>query len=203
MSTIGKAEYQVKILLIGDSGSGKTSTVVKYSSDTFRPTAIATIGIDFKIKHLLIKIGGVDKLVKLQIWDTAGQERFRTITQSYYRGANIIVIIYDITDRKSFEGVQYWIKDIAMKTSTDFSKILVGNKIDIADKRQVSYEEGANIAKETSAIFFETSAKDGTGINEMFLCAAQNAMKSKLNVNSLIFPPVNPNPKPKPPSVCC
>lgn len=201
MTAIGRAEYKVKILLIGDSGSGKTSIVLKYSADTFSPTTIATIGIDLKIKNLSMKIGGVNKLVRLQIWDTAGQERFRTITQSYYCGANTIVIIYYVTDRKSFEGIRYWITDITMKASTDFSKILVGNKINIADRRQVSYEEGAKLAKETGANFFETSAKDGTGIHEMFLCAAQNAMKSKLDLNSLIFPLVKPNPKQ--PSGCC
>lgn len=104
---------QIKLLMIGDSGVGKTCLLLRYAKDSFAPTYITTIGIDFKIKDLTVKLkSGEEKNVKMQIWDTAGQERFRTITTSYFRGAQGILLVYDVTDRKSFDSIRNWVTQL-------------------------------------------------------------------------------------------
>jgi Ras-related protein Rab-8A len=129
---------------------------------------LTTIGIDFKIKTITI---GKDK-IRLQIWDTAGQEKFKTITQTYYRGAMGIVLTYAINERESFEDIENWVKQIKMHASDNVTKVLVGNKSDIED-RQVSHAEGERLAGELGIKFFETSAKTGTNIEELFYFMAE------------------------------
>ncbi|CAI8508421.1 hypothetical protein ACO0OL_000645 [Hanseniaspora opuntiae] len=156
-----------KILLIGDSGVGKSSLLVRFVDENFSPSFITTIGIDFKIK--VIDING--KRIKLQLWDTAGQERFRTITTSYYRGADGVVLVYDVLDEKTlFDARDVWYNTIMENALPDCQLMLVGNKADDSedDKRQVSYEDGESLAKSLGMNFMEASAKDNKNVDEVF-----------------------------------
>lgn len=163
-------DYLFKLLLIGDSGVGKTSILFKFSEDTFSPAFISTIGIDFKIRT--IEVDG--KKIKLQVWDTAGQERFRTITTAYYRGAMGIMLVYDVSLLKSFENISNWIRNIEMHATQDVELMILGNKCDIADKRQVSKEKGEQLALQHSIKFMETSAKASINIEEAFTTLARD-----------------------------
>ncbi|CAH8504494.1 unnamed protein product [Schistosoma guineensis] len=153
-----------KILLIGDSGVGKTCLLVRYVEESFVPTFISTIGIDFKIKTIELE----GKKIKLQIWDTAGQERFHTITSSYYRGAMGIMLIYDITSRQTFDNIQTWMNRTFSLASNEVEKLLIANKCDMAHNRVVSYEEGWRKAEEYGIGFLETSAKSSTNVHKAF-----------------------------------
>ncbi|XP_036411335.1 ras-related protein Rab-13-like [Megalops cyprinoides] len=161
-------DYLYKLLLIGDSGVGKTCLIIRFAEDSFNSTFISTIGIDFKVKTIEVE----GKKVKLQIWDTAGQERFKTITTAYYRGAMGIVLVYDITDVKSFENIQNWLKSIKENASAGVSRMLLGNKCDIEAKRKVSKERGEKLAKDHGIRFFETSAKSSINVEEAFISFA-------------------------------
>ncbi|KAK7572140.1 hypothetical protein V9T40_014612 [Parthenolecanium corni] len=163
-------DYLFKLLLIGDSGVGKTSVLFRFSEDAFNTTFISTIGIDFKIRT--IEMDG--KRIKLQIWDTAGQERFRTITTAYYRGAMGIILVYDVTDAKTFENIKNWIRNIEENASADVEKILLGNKCELEDRRQVTKERGERLAVEHGIKFLETSAKTGANVEEAFLTLARD-----------------------------
>merc|ERR1712130_601928 len=131
---------------------------------------MGTIGIDFKIKNIEID----DKRIKLQIWDTAGQERFRTITTSYFRGAQGIVLVYDVTDRRSFESIRNWISQIQQHADVHVNKILVGNKCDMLDEKVVSTEEGEKLAKEFGIQFWECSAKNDINVDQAFIGIARS-----------------------------
>ena len=145
----------LKILIIGDSNVGKTSILLQYTSNFFQETHIATIGVEFKLKEIML-----DNIeYKLNIWDTAGQERFKAITKSFFKAADGIVFVYDVTNKPSFVNIKNWIKDAESKAN-DFKIIIVGNKIDLNDSREVSFEEGKNLAKKKNCPFFESSAKD-------------------------------------------
>mmetsp|Transcript_16219 Transcript_16219/g.41143 ORF Transcript_16219/g.41143 Transcript_16219/m.41143 type:complete len:212 (-) Transcript_16219:189-824(-) len=170
-------DMQIKLLMIGDSGVGKTCLLLRYANDSFSPTFITTIGIDFKIKT--INLG--DKVVKLQIWDTAGQERFRTITTSYFRGAQGILLVYDVTDRGSFENIQNWVGQIQNHAENNISKVLIGNKCDVDEsERAVSREEGEKLAAEFGIEnFFEASAKQDINVKSAFEAVA-NHVKDRL-----------------------
>ena len=128
-------DYLFKLLLIGDSGVGKSCLLLRFADDTYTESYISTIGVDFKIRT--IELDG--KTIKLQIWDTAGQERFRTITSSYYRGAHGIIVVFDVTDQESFNNVKQWLHEIDRYASADVKKLLVGNKCDLTTKKQVEY----------------------------------------------------------------
>jgi len=135
----------LKLLLIGNSGVGKSCILMQFSENKFTNNFYNTIGVDYVRRRLAQKVKYVEcdgQKVKLQIWDTAGQDRFKTITSSYYRGAHGIVIVYDVTDRDSFEAVKNWIGEIDKYSDEKVFKFLVGNKCDLADRRQVSTEEG-------------------------------------------------------------
>ncbi|XP_073328959.1 ras-related protein Rab-8B [Pagrus major] len=157
-------DYLFKLLLIGDSGVGKTCLLFRFSEDSFNTTFISTIGIDFKIRT--IELDG--KRVKLQIWDTAGQERFRTITTAYYRGAMGIMLVYDISNEKSFENIKNWIRNIEEHASSDVEKMVLGNKCDMTDRRQVSKDRGEKLAIDYGVKFLETSAKSSLNVEEAF-----------------------------------
>ena len=157
-------DYLVKILLIGNSCVGKSSILLRYTDHMFTPSFISTIGIDFKIKT--IDLDG--KKFKLQIWDTAGQERFRTITTAYYRGAMGILIVYDISDMKSFEDTKNWMNNIANYAEKNVNMILVGNKCD-KDDRAISYEMGKALADKLGIKFMETSARTNKNVDEVFV----------------------------------
>ncbi|KAG8091814.1 hypothetical protein GUJ93_ZPchr0012g19893 [Zizania palustris] len=165
-SSVGH-QCSFKILLIGDSAVGKSSLLVSFVAAAHLDDDIApTIGVDFKIKFLTI--GG--KKLKLTIWDTAGQERFRTITSSYYRGAQGIILVYDVTKRESFTNLaDIWTKEIESHSSNkDCIKMLVGNKIDKEDERTVTREEGLAFAEESGCLFLESSAKTRDNVEKCF-----------------------------------
>ncbi|KAJ1666754.1 ras GTPase [Coemansia sp. RSA 1646] len=161
-------DYLFKLLLIGDSGVGKSCLLLRFADDTYTESYISTIGVDFKIRT--IELDG--KTVKLQIWDTAGQERFRTITSSYYRGAHGIIVVYDVTDSETFSNVKQWLQEIDRYASEGVNKLLVGNKSDLEDKRKVDVTEAKDFADSLNISFLETSAKDSTNVEKAFMTMA-------------------------------
>jgi len=171
------AEYDFlfKLLLIGDSGVGKSCLLLRFADDTYTESYISTIGVDFKIRT--VELDG--KTIKLQIWDTAGQERFRTITSSYYRGAHGIIVVYDVTDVDSFNNVKQWLHEIDRYASENVNKLLVGNKSDLASKRAVTFEQGKEFADSLGIEFVETSAKNATNVEKAFM-AMSSQIKSKM-----------------------
>ena len=158
-------ELLYKILLLGDSSVGKTCFLMRYTDNTYQEIHMSTIGIDNKFKDVELEDG---KKVKIQIWDTAGQDRFRSITRNYYKGANGIVLIFDVTNKKSYENVKNWVKQIKEEVSSRVTIILVANKIDDVNHRIVTKEEGEKIANECGLMFFECSAKTGENIEHAF-----------------------------------
>jgi len=166
-------DYLIKLLLIGDSGVGKSCLLLRFSDDSFTPSFITTIGIDFKIRT--IELDG--RRIKLQIWDTAGQERFRTITTAYYRGAMGILLVYDVTDEKSFGNIRNWIRNIEQHATESVNKMLIGNKCDMVDKKVIETERGQALADEYSIKFMETSAKNSINVDQAFINLAQDIKK--------------------------
>mmetsp|Transcript_3426 Transcript_3426/g.6054 ORF Transcript_3426/g.6054 Transcript_3426/m.6054 type:complete len:202 (+) Transcript_3426:211-816(+) len=170
-------DYLFKMLLIGDSGVGKSCLLLRFADNTYNESHISTIGVDFKIRTIELD----SKTIKLQIWDTAGQERFRTIAAAYYRGAHGIVITYDITDRKSFENVRSWMDEIGKYGSERVNKLLVGNKADLVAKRAVETEEGQDLANSLGMKFLETSAKTSENVEQAFITMTREIMNSISN----------------------
>lgn len=162
-----------KYLVIGNSGVGKSCLLIRFTDDTFSDSYVTTIGVDFKIKTLDID----SKSCKLQIWDTAGQERFRNIISSYYRGAQGIMLVYDITDLESFQNLNSWLIEIEKNASKNVYKILVGNKCDMEAERKVTKEQGKDFADQYGMKFFETSAKDSTNVAEAFVTMTKEVIK--------------------------
>ena len=156
-------EISLKILLIGDSFVGKTSLLLKYCDGQFPEAHMATIGVEFKDK--IINVGKWQ--IRLQIWDTSGQERFRSITQNFYRNADGILFVYDITNRESFSHIKDWLMDSQVEDS-DIKRILVGNKIDLEDKRAIDVEKMKSFAESKKMKCFETSAKSGENVETIF-----------------------------------
>lgn len=168
-------DYLFKILLIGDSGVGKSCVLLRFADDVFSDSHISTIGVDFKIRTIEL----YNKVIKLQIWDTAGQERFRTITSSYYRGAHAMMIVYDVSDMESFHNVKKWIIECDRYGQENVIKVLIGNKAD-TQRRVVSYEMGKEFADTMGMQFVETSAKSGLNVEKAFMTVAEllhDAMK--------------------------
>merc|ERR1711988_152850 len=199
-------DYLIKLLLIGDSGVGKSCLLCRYSEDIFNSNFITTIGIDFKIRT--IELDGAK--IKLQIWDTAGQERFRTITQAYYRGAMGILLVYDVTDDKSFGNIRTWMRNIDQHANEAVVKILLGNKCDMPEKKMVKYDQGAELAKEFGINFYETSAKTNVNVDEAFTTIARmiKDKKPESPVEPTTAPPNvdvggKPEDKEKKKSGCC
>lgn len=180
MSSSSDFDYLFKLLLIGDSGVGKSCLLLRFADNTYNSDYISTIGVDFKIKT--IKLDN-DKIVKLQIWDTAGQERFRTITSSYYRGAQGIIIVYDVTDLESFNNLNNWLQEIDKFGTNGVTKLIVGNKNDLTDKKQVTLEMAEEFAKEKGGLtVLETSALSSENVEQAFLTMAKE-IKEKSDKN--------------------
>jgi len=158
-----------KLVFLGEQAVGKTSVITRFMYDTFDNNYQATIGIDFLSKTMYLE----DRTVRLQLWDTAGQERFRSLIPSYIRDSSGAIVVYDITNRASFLNTSKWIEDVRSERGSDVVIVLVGNKTDLADRRQVSTEEGEEKAKENGVMFIETSAKMGYNIKALFRQLAQ------------------------------
>lgn len=169
-----------KILTIGESGVGKTCILRRFVDKKFVKSHLATIGIDYKATN--VSLG--DKTVKIKIWDTAGQERFRNITQQYYKGADGIVLVFDVTEMSSFDKINYWMRQITTNTQLDkVSLVLLGNKVDI-EPRVVTSEMGEKLSKEIGVKYFETSAMTNQNIEEAFHYISKEIMtKKEANVN--------------------
>ncbi|XP_059301943.1 GTP-binding protein YPTM2 [Lycium ferocissimum] len=182
-------DYLFKLLLIGDSGVGKSCLLLRFADDSYLESYISTIGVDFKIRT--VEQDG--KTIKLQIWDTAGQERFRTITSSYYRGAHGIIVVYDVTDQDSFNNVKQWLNEIDRYASDNVNKLLVGNKCDLTAQKVVSTETAQAFADEIGIPFMETSAKSATNVEQAFMAMAasiKNRMASQPASNNAQPPTV-------------
>ena len=162
-------DYIFKILLIGNSGVGKSSLMYRLVDNTYTDSFIATIGVDFKIKNLKINdSNNIPKTCKMQIWDTAGQERFQSITQAYYRNSVGIVLAYDVTDHESFRAIETWVKKIDQYGAPDVCKLLIGNKSDCSAQRQVPVAEAKALAEKLNIKFLETSAKTDDNVEDAF-----------------------------------
>ncbi|XWS50818.1 hypothetical protein CRYUN_Cryun12cG0121700 [Craigia yunnanensis] len=160
-----ECDYLFKAVLIGDSAVGKSNLLSRFATDEFRLDSKPTIGVEFAYRN--VKIG--DKIIKAQIWDTAGQERFRAITSSYYRGAAGALVVYDITRRTTFRNVKKWIDELREFGNLDMVVVLAGNKSDLSESREVSLEEGRNLAETEGLFFMETSALQNLNVEEAFL----------------------------------
>lgn len=165
-----------KLVFLGDQGVGKTSIITRFMYDSFDKNYQATIGIDFLSKTMYLE----DRTVRLQLWDTAGQERFRSLIPSYIRDSSVAVVVYDITNRASFLNTAKWIEDVRNERGNDVIIVLVGNKTDLSERRQVSVEEGEDKANKESIMFIESSAKAGFNIKALFrkLATALPGMES-------------------------
>jgi len=167
-------DHLFKLLMIGDAAVGKSSLLIRFTDDAFDEHIQSTIGVDFKVKHLELN----NKRIKLTVWDTAGQERFRTLTSSYYRGAQGVVMVYDVTRRDSFDNLDHWLKEVKLYSPNNGEgvvKLLVGNKIDLSEgsngeyNRQVDRHEAEEWARNQGMLFLEASAKTKTGVQESFM----------------------------------
>lgn len=193
--------HTFKILTIGESGVGKTCILRRFVEDKFLKNHLATIGIDFKTKNIIVD--GVQ--VKLKIWDTAGQERFRNITNQYYKGADGIILVYDVTDRTSFEKIREWMNQIKQNTTEDeIGLVLLGNKCD-ADLRDVYENDGIELGKELGIQYFESSAMNNINISESFnYLAKQILSKKKIDTPTKVSNNKNLNtPQKKKKEGCC
>lgn len=172
-------DHTIKVVLIGDSGVGKSCLISRYTDDIFEENTTTTVGIDFNIKVLYMN----NKKIKLQIWDTAGQEKFRTVAGTTYRNANGLVLVYDITNRKTFESIKRWYNEVKVYCS-EISVILVGNKSDLNNSREVGLDEGRELAKELEVPFIETSSKSCVNVSYCFqsltnICLENNNVQKK------------------------
>ena len=165
--------YLLKFIVIGDSSVGKSNILLRYTQNEFNQEYQSTIGVEFGAKNIKIN----NKIYRIQIWDTAGQENFRSITRAYYKNSVCALVVYDITKRESFENVQSWIQDCRNQSPKTIIMILVGNKNDLENERDVSFDEGEQFAKNNNMIFYETSAKTGKNVNEIFENTVNNISK--------------------------
>jgi len=168
-------DYLFKILLLGSQGVGKTSLLARFADDEFLESYRTTVGVDFKIRTIEID----DKTIKLQLWDTAGQERFKTVTNTYFRGAHGVILVYDVTDAKTFSQINdYWLNEVESNAPANAVLMIVGNKCDLGN-RAVDVKQASTFAKSKEALFLETSAKNATNVTEAFHTLAK-AIKDRI-----------------------
>ena len=176
-----KYDLMFKILILGDSGVGKSSLFLRYTKNEFNADMRSTIGVEFGLKFLKIE----DFQLKIQIWDTAGMERYRSITNAYYKGAKGVIIVYDICRKKSFENVDNWIEDFKSKADEDAVILLIGNKCDLIESREVTMEEAERKAQKNQYGFMETSAKDNNNVQKAFETLFREIVKIYKNKNDI------------------
>ena len=157
-------DFLFKMILIGDSSVGKSNILLKYLKGEFDQNSRATVGVEFGTKSIALN----GKRIKIQIWDTAGQERYKSITSAYYKGAKGALIVYDITKRVTFDNIDKWITDLKTNGDENITIILIGNKSDLEDEREVSTEEGVKKSQACKIAFLETSALNGQNVNKAF-----------------------------------
>ena len=170
--------FLLKYIIIGDPSVGKSNLLMKFAHNKFTEEYQATIGVEFGAKNIEIN----NKIYRIQIWDTAGQENFRSITRAYYKNSVCAMVVYDITRRESFDHIVNWIEDVHNQSPKTITIVLIGNKIDLEDKRAVSYDEGNDFAIKNGIIFTETSAKSGEGVEEIFKKSAEE-IENKIKQN--------------------
>ena len=167
-------DYIFKVVLIGDTSVGKSSLLVRFADDQFSETYVTTIGLDFRFKTMIVN----DKVVKVQIWDTAGQERYRSITNAYYRGAESIIIVFDLTCRQSFNHIEDWIEEVSKYTGPQVHKIILGNKSDVGEEdKQVTKEDIEKFEKKTGVKIYEVSAKKSLNVDFAFKDLVETLIK--------------------------
>ncbi|XP_027233706.1 ras-related protein Rab6 isoform X3 [Penaeus vannamei] len=189
----GNPLRKFKLVFLGEQSVGKTSLITRFMYDSFDNTYQATIGIDFLSKTMYLE----DRTVRLQLWDTAGQERFRSLIPSYIRDSTVAVVVYDITNANSFHQTSKWIDDVRTERGSDVIIMLVGNKTDLSDKRQVSTEEGERKAKELNVMFIETSAKAGYNVKQLFRRVAAALPGMEPTDNKKVDIDLRPQPPPQ------
>jgi Ras-related protein Rab-11A len=155
----------IKLILIGDSGVGKTNLLTRFVSDEFNHDSRTTIGVDFRTKTIQWN----DRIVKVQIWDTAGQERYRSVTSTYYRGVMGALVVYDITSAQSFQSISKWLRELRSNSDERLVIMLIGNKVDEETQRCVSAKDGEALARSEELLFAEASAKEDTGVSDCFM----------------------------------
>ena len=166
-------QYIFKLILIGNSGVGKSCILQRYIKHTFEESYKCTIGVDFLMKSIVIN----GQTVKLQLWDTAGQEKYKSMASSYYRGANVALIVFDITNHESFDALPLWIENFYKNGPEQKNIILIGNKNDLPDLRQVTQQEAEAFSQTNNMMYFETSAKEGDNIEYIFNYAAEKLLE--------------------------
>ena len=169
-------DYLLKYIIIGDAAVGKSNLLLRFSQDDFKEEYQLTIGVEFGAKNISLN----NKIFRLQIWDTAGQENYRSITRAYYKNSVCSILVYDISNRDSFEHISSWIEDCKAQSPKTVFMVLVGNKSDLTDRRKVSLEEGKELAKNNNMMFFETSAKTGDNVVKIFEESAK-VIQNKIN----------------------
>ena len=167
-------DKKIKLMVIGETRVGKTSLIKKYAKNDFGESYLTTVGIDFQEK--IIKLN--EQTIRVQIWDTAGQERFRNIAKNYFNWSNGFLLVYDITLKESFEKLSFWYEQIKLNSPEYTKCVLVGNKCDLEDKRDVTKEKAESFSKKYKINFLETSAKDGINVNEVFELLISEILKS-------------------------
>ena len=177
-------DEKIQIILVGESGVGKTSLIRRYANNLFNENHLQTLGIEFYNREEKIN----DQIILIKIWDTAGQEIFHSLTKNFYRKADGIIIVYDITDHNSFERVQDWVKSIYDNSDTykEVQMIIVGNKIDLEEERQVSKDEGIKLGKYFDIDLFEASAKNDNGVRNFMIKIIKDILNNKVNKRDTI-----------------